>query len=306
MIETQPIIRVAVPQKKNLSHPQRAFVKALLARLKREGLTYRYDGVDTDRLALRLKRVQGSQGVIVLALSQWTAHRLYRDQDRPLIAPMEFCHIAATMAVAAQRPLLVLRGKEVALRGAFKEGYVHPVVVIPKKTDAEWLKSEEFGNAFADWLAAVHGQRHIFLGYSSKAQPMADALSRFLTQKLGLSVLDWHDPPPSGVIIQDIADAERRTLFGVFLLTKDDKQIRKDGRESVPRDNVIYEAGYFGGAKGLGSVLVIREGDARVPTDLGGVKYVNIRNRTNLASIEGEIRSYFTARLAEKGVGGSD
>jgi predicted nucleotide-binding protein len=206
------------------------------------------------------------------------------------------------MAVAAQRPLLVLRGKDVALRGALKEGYVHPVVAVPRKTDADWLKSDEFENAFATWLAAVRAQRHVFLGYSSKAKPMADAISRFLNEKLGLSVLDWHDPPPSGVIIQNIADAERRTMFGVFLFTKDDKRIGKDGRESVPRDNVIYEAGYFAGAKGPGSVLIVREGDARVPTDLGGFTYVNAKSRSDVASIEGQIRDYFASRLSQSGV----
>lgn len=294
-----PTVRLAVPQKKNMSDSQWALVQALRARLEHEGLRNAYDGVDNDRLDQRHEQVRRSQGVIVLALPQWTAKRLYRDQDRSVITPMEFCHIAATMAVAAQKPLLVLRGKDVSLRGALKEGYVHPVVVVPKKAGPEWLKSGEFENAFGEWLAAVRQQRHVFLGYSSKAKPMADAVSRFITQELGLSVLDWHDPPPSGVIIQNIAKLERRTMFGLFLFTKDDKQVGKDGQESVPRDNVIYEAGYFAGAKGPEWVLIIREGAARVPTDLGGFTYVNVKNRSDLGSVESQIRAYFASRLPE-------
>ena len=40
---------------------------------------------------------------------------------------------------------------------------------------------------------------------------------------------------------------------------------------AVPRDNVIFEAGYFIGLKGKRNVLIIRESGSKMPVDLGGI-----------------------------------
>ena len=302
-MDTRPTIRLAVPQEKNLARPHRELVEALHARLRDEGLRPALDGLDVHRLDQRYEQLRHSQGVIVLALPQWRAQRLYRDEDRPVIVPTEFCHIAAAMAVAASRPLLVLRSKDVALRGALKEGYAHPVIAVPKKADAGWLKTTEFENAFTEFLGKVRAHRHVFLGYSSKAKPMADAVSRFLSGTIGLSVLDWHDTPSSAIIMQNISEAERLTMYGVFLFTKDDKQAGHDGPSSVPRDNVIYEAGFFVGAKGPQSVLILRECGARLPTDLSGFVYLEVQKRSDIAPIERKMAEYFESRLAASEAG---
>jgi hypothetical protein len=40
--------------------------------------------------------------------------------------------------------------------------------------------------------------------------------------------------------------------------------------QAVPRDNVVFEAGYFIRAKGKDRVLIVREAGAKTPADLGG------------------------------------
>jgi predicted nucleotide-binding protein len=40
---------------------------------------------------------------------------------------------------------------------------------------------------------------------------------------------------------------------------------------AVPRDNVLFEAGYFIQAKGKDRVLIVREAGAKMPADLGGM-----------------------------------
>ena len=127
---------------------------------------------------------------------------------------------------------------------------------------------------------------------------MADSLHRFLVGKLRLKVLDWHDLPASSVIIGNIETAARLTASGIFLFTKDDRQVRKDStRDAVPRDNVIFEAGYFAGAKGTGSVLIIHEAGAKLPTDLGGFVYLEVKKRADISSIDTRISDYFAARM---------
>jgi hypothetical protein len=46
------------------------------------------------------------------------------------------------------------------------------------------------------------------------------------------------------------------------------------GDEAVPRDNVLFESGYFTHAKGKERVLIVRETGVKMPADLGGDIYV--------------------------------
>lgn len=58
----------------------------------------------------------------------------------------------------------------------------------------------EFEAAFSKWLHKVKRHKHVFLGYSSEAASVADSVARFLTEKLGLTVYDWHDFHPGETI----------------------------------------------------------------------------------------------------------
>jgi len=235
--------------------------------------------------------------MLVVALSQWKAYRLYRDKTKDLVMPSEFAHVMNAMAIAAQRPLLVLREKTVAARGSLRTGSIHPVVEMPRQAGLEWLETRTFKGALSDWLKKVREHRHVFLGYSSQARDTANAVKRFLIDMLQITVLDWHDFQPGEMIIQRIEEAERLTLCGIFLFMADDYIELGAAHQSVPRDNVIYEAGYFAGAKGQRHTLVIREQCAKIPTDLGGLIYLEMRDRTDIASIEARLSRYLADML---------
>jgi predicted nucleotide-binding protein len=111
--------------------------------------------------------------------------------------------------------------------------------------------------------------------------------------------LDWHDLPASRFIMDNIVEAERQTMFGVFLLTKDDNQIEKESIQAVPRDNVVFEAGYFAGAKGPRFDLIIHESGAKLPIDLGGFVYLELKDGSDISSIETQIRDYFAEQFPE-------
>ena len=136
----------------------------------------------------RYELMQHCHGVVMIASAQWRSQRLYRD-ERGIVGTSEFSHVASSMAVAAGKPLLVLRDKDVAPRGSLKEGYVRPVVLVPSKAGPDWLTTSTFQDPFKAWLEEVRQQRHVFLGYSSGARAMADSLHRFLVGKLRLKVL---------------------------------------------------------------------------------------------------------------------
>jgi predicted nucleotide-binding protein len=87
------------------------------------------------------------------------------------------------------------------------------------------------------------------------------------------------------------------TTCGIFLFMADDQIEAPAGKQSAPRDNVVYEAGFFAGAKGRRSTLVVVEKGAKVPTDLQGMIYLELENRSDIAPIETRLREYLAALL---------
>lgn len=111
---------------------------------------------------------------------------------------------------------------------------------------------------------------------------MASEIRSYLENK-NFNVLDWaKDFRPAGAtILEEIEKAAHRCRCGVFLFTKDD-ELEKNARAkasftAVPRDNVLLEAGYFTQALGKDRVAVVREKDAKMPADLGGIIYLSLK-----------------------------
>jgi len=295
-LDTRLCVHLATGLQKNLSKRQWRLATALRERIEAEGLRVR-EGAVSDRLAERFERMEQYQGCLTVAFSQWKAQRVFRDPERSIVVCNEFVHIANALAVSAHKPLLVIREKNVAERGSLRRGYLHPVIDMPIDPDEGWLEGDSFQQPFREWISSVKRRKHVFLGYSAKSIRTARALKSFLVEKLGLSVLDWHEFEPSGTVMQNIEEAERLCRWGLFLFMADDMLDGADGQQAVPRDNVIYEAGYFAGAKHQSSTIVVRERTAKVPTDLSGMIYLELKSRSDIAAIEPRLARYFSSKL---------
>ena len=139
-------------------------------------------------------------------------------------------------------------------------------------------------------------RRDVFFGYCSDARSTALGILRFLNS-LNISVLDWEIDFTGGVsILQQIERAAQCSL-GVFLFTKDDQISGSTDMVAAPRDNVVFETGYFTSAKGKDRVLIIREAGAKLPADLGGDIYLHLQNRNETATIETRLRKFIEDRL---------
>jgi predicted nucleotide-binding protein len=160
---------------------------------------------------------------------------------------------------------------------------------MPSSLDPDWFETSEFTQEFDKWSVQARRFKDIFLGYSTQAGEIGERLGRYL-KELGLQVYDWHDFPASQTIWDSIQEAVHLTRCGVFLFMADDK-LQSRTSQYAPRDNVVYEAGYFAGARGRERTLVIREIGAKVPTDLGGVKYIALDGRDTVVSIETPLRT---------------
>ena len=83
---------------------------------------------------------------------------------------------------------------------------------------------------------------------------------------------------------------------GVFLFSEDDPLEGIHGG-AAPRDNVVFEAGYFMSSKGPERCLIIRHGEAKMPADVGGSIYVHLDKAADIASIEGRLARFLTRNL---------
>lgn len=296
-LDTRLTIRISSPKLENLSKAQRRFRDAIVDRIESKELRVLDDLAASANLEDGLAQFRMCHGVVVLAFSQWNAERLHREQNKSIVLTSEFSHIESVMAAACNRPLLVLRDKLLAERGVLRGGYLPQVAKIPNSLSEDWIDSDEFGREFDKWVQKVKRFRHVFLGYSSQSTETGGSLHAYLSEDLGLKVFDWHDFRPGDSIWESIVKVEQSTNCGLFLFMADDKLTAGNKREFAPRDNVVFEAGYFAGAKGRNGSLVIGEKGAKIPTDLGGILYLELVNRGDISPIKAKLRSSLEGML---------
>jgi CAP12/Pycsar effector protein, TIR domain len=130
-------------------------------------------------------------------------------------------------------------------------------------------------------LGGLSGDR-VFFGYCSKARSTANEITKYL-RSLGLDVKDWATDLTSGRVILDEIDAAVSSCkYGVFLFTPDEPG-------NKPRDNVIFEAGYFMSAHGRDRTIIIVQRGTNVLADYGGHIYIDLEDPTDISTIKAEL-----------------
>jgi hypothetical protein len=242
---------------------------------------------DADEIARRCA------GAAILGMARWQ----FRDtDDQSVLLPTEFNHYEGALARTLGLPTLVLVQRDVRRRVVFDMNFGGYVGDFPPNADTAWLHTEEFRVPFKYWKALLAQRRDIFFGYSGASRAIAADIKRYLLS-LGASVLDWQtDFIPGRTILDQIEQAAARSVGGIFLFTRDDDLAdRTQTHTAVPRDNVVFESGYFIGLKGKHNVLIIRETGSKMPADLGGDIYASLPDQTSIAPIERTIEAFLDA-----------
>lgn len=232
-------------------------------------------------------------GAAILGMPRW---RFTDVEGKSALLPTEFNHYEGALAHTLGLPTLVLVQKDVRRRVVFDMSFSGYVGEFDSDANAAWLHSNEFRVPFGYWRVLLEERRDIFLGYCSSSETTACAIKRYLLS-LQAKILDWQtDFIPGRTILDQIEQAAARTVGGIFLFTKDDDLAHETQTFSaVPRDNVVFEAGYFIGLKGKRNVLIIRETGSKMPADLGGDIYASLPSRTDIGSIERTLASFIAA-----------
>jgi hypothetical protein len=229
-------------------------------------------------------------GAAIIGSPRW----VFETKEGRQKLPTEFCHYEGALAFTLGLPMLVVVQTDVLRRVVFDPSYRGYVGRFPEMAGRDWLTTKDFTAPFEYWKQELSRRRDIFLGYCSSSAGTAHNIKRFLQADLGATILDWQvDFAPGRSILQEIGEASARCSKGIFLFTKDDNLLDAGSLEkAAPRDNVVFEAGYFISAKGKDQVLVIKESGAKMPADLGGDIYATLVDRANILPIEDQMRKF--------------
>ena len=136
----------------------------------------------------------------------------------------------------------------------------------------------------------------VFLGSSGKQAKLVQALTRGLSDVA--DVEPWTTVFNPGVSTLDrLVELTREVDFAAFVFALDDWTSNPSDEtaqgQASPRDNVVFEAGLFGGALGMRRTFILHAKGAKLPTDLVGmtaVRYPPAMTPADLRTVEQKLR----------------
>jgi hypothetical protein len=234
-------------------------------------------------------------GAAILGFPIWQCSRATGKKESVTLVT-EYCHYEGALARTYGLPILAVLEDGVEERVFFNRYAGDPFITVPTQADLTWVTGSSFRAFLDNWNGRIRDRRDIFLAYSGHEEGTALSIKGILT-RLGATVLDWKKDFPAGpTILEQVESAARRTSGGVFLLTRDDL-LQGEVEQFAPRDNVIFEAGYFVRSKGHERVLILREEGAKVPADLGGIIYEPLADTPNVQDLEGRLRLFLDTSI---------
>jgi hypothetical protein len=123
----------------------------------------------------------------------------------------------------------------------------------------------------------------IFLGSSGKQAPLLLALEHGLEDVA--HVEPWTNVfNPGTTTLERLLELTREVDFAAFVFGQDDWTSvgapQADSAQASPRDNVVFEAGLFGGVLGMRRTFILHANGSKLPTDLLGLTSVRYESAT--------------------------
>src|SRR5512132_2085829 len=135
----------------------------------------------------------------------------------------------------------------------------------------------------------------IFLGSSGKQERLLQALTRGLEDVA--RVEPWTTSfNPGTTTLERLIELTREVDFAAFVFARDDWTTNApdtQAGQASPRDNVVFEAGLFGGVLGMRRTFILHANGAKLPSDLLGltcVRYADATAASELKVVNQKIR----------------
>ena len=134
----------------------------------------------------------------------------------------------------------------------------------------------------------------IFLGSSATQTKLLQSLTR------GLEDIARVEPwtasfNPGTSTLERLLELTRQVDFAAFVFARDDWTIKSAAApdqaaaagQGAPRDNVVFEAGLFGGVLGMRRTFILHANGAKLPTDLLGLTCIRYGEELSAAEMRG-------------------
>jgi len=132
----------------------------------------------------------------------------------------------------------------------------------------------------------------IFLGSSGKQAELLNAITRGLEEVAHVEPWTIVFNPGVGTL-ERLVELTREVDFAAFVFGQDDwtavnldASPNDNSGQASPRDNVVFEAGLFGGALGMRRTFILHANNAKLPTDLLGLTCVRYDGATADAEVD--------------------
>src|SRR5687767_9580315 len=133
---------------------------------------------------------------------------------------------------------------------------------------------------------------HIFLGSSGQQEKLLLALTRGLQDVA--QVEPWTTSfNPGTTTLERLLELTRQVDFAAFVFARDDwttpspaASPETEGGQASPRDNVVFEAGLFGGVLGMRRTFILHANGAKLPTDLLGLTSIRYGEATTASEVK--------------------
>src|SRR5213079_994869 len=134
----------------------------------------------------------------------------------------------------------------------------------------------------------------IFLGSSGKQAKLLQAITRGLEDVFDVEL--WTTTfNPGRSTLDRLVELSQEVDFAAFVFAQDDWTTTDASQagQASPRDNVVFEAGLFGGVLGMERTFILHANGAKLPTDLLGltcVRYGHAAESTEVEAVNQKLR----------------
>lgn len=138
-----------------------------------------------------------------------------------------------------------------------------------------WLSGKgDRGDTPSVFIAST--QEAIDNGWLLKALSHAEA--RLADKEVPVNFLPWNEFfGPGDMTAEKLVGFASTVGAAIVVLTGDDSTQSRGEESSSPRDNLVFESGLFLSHLGFGKVLLLREENSKIPSDLLGVNLISFK-----------------------------
>ena len=135
----------------------------------------------------------------------------------------------------------------------------------------------------ADLGKPIPARPRAFIGSSADGLPVARAIRELLSPVAECTLWNQGAFHLGSTMLDSLHDARLLYDFAVFVFMPDDAVTSRGDTAAAPRDNIIFEFGFFAGALGRARTFLVLPSDARfhLPSDLSGVTAATYRMRSD-------------------------